>query len=708
MKKTEMRTIIIAAAMVIMLLAKGGTELAARTIQVYHKPRIDGCQTLELATPGATTYDNIFFACGNYYVGSMTRYVRPIILFDRMDFGGIADRESIISAKLHFYILHDETEHGETYTSEARLFRINEPSLNHDNVNLFAALTGDGGDHTVIGSLVFHDGMTGHQIIEFPQDSFQSLHHAINGTDCTIGIAFYEFKGNDPPPYWCWDYVAISSGAEMVKLEIEIISEPRTIYVDADASGANDGSSWADAYNYLQDALVYASSNPEVNEVWVAAGIYTPDKNSNNPGGSGDRTETFRLIKGVSLYGGYAGFGASEPNERDVEGYETILSGDLNGDDGPSFANYDENSYHVVTGSATDETAVLDGFIITGGNAQGTEYHQRDGRGMYVYKGSALTVRNCRFIGNIAGEGGSLYIGGMVMLTNCTFSDNWDYGDALARAEERVKAEAEARVEAEARSRAEAEKKARAYAEAAKTDRAPRIVADAVDIGVYVGAVLSPQQIVINRIEKATAEKIEALQKINAAIEKKWEAYDALDQMLESGDYVDWRREDILIAKLKIYTATRDEQSSNNVLKESINKLEGSLSVLGYEVKPDVDNNSETPDLDTGTSGTVSLSPHKLAIVSIEEAIAEEAGALEKIDTALEKEKEAYDAFEQMLESGAYGDWKGEDILRAKLKVYIATWHGKYSKNVLKKSVDKLEDSLSVLGVEPGEGNASG
>jgi len=694
-----MRDIIIAAAMVIVLLTRGGTELAARTIQVYHKPRTS-CQTLELATPGATNYDNIF-ACGDYYVGSMTRYVRPIIPFDRMDFGGIADRESIVSAKLHFYILHDGTEQGETYTSEARLFRINEPSLNHDNVNLFAALTGDGGDHTVIGSLVFEDGMAGHQTIEFPQDSFQPLRNAINGTDCTVGIAFCEFVGNDPPDRY-WDYVAISSSAEMVKLEIEIISEPGIIYVDADASGANDGSSWADAYNYLQDALVYASSNPEVNEVWVAAGIYTPDKNSNNPGGSGDRTETFQLIKGVGLYGGYAGFGASESNERDVEAYETILSGDLNGDNGPSFANYDENSYYVVTGSGTDETAVLDGFIITGGNAQGTKFHQRNGRGMYVYKGSALTVRNCRFIGNIAGEGGSLYIGGMVMLTNCTFSDNWDYGDALARAEERVKAEAEAR------SRAEAEKKARAYAEAAKTARAPRIVADAVDIGVYGGAVLSPQQIVINRIEKATAEKVEALQKISAAIEKKWEAYDALDQMLESGDYVDWRREDILIAKLKIYTATLDGQSSNNVLKESIDKLQGSLSVLGYEVKPDVDNNGEIPDLDTGTSGTVSLSPHKLAIVSIEEAIAEEAGALEKIDTALEKEKEAYDAFEQMLESGAYGDWKGEDILRAKLKVYIATWHGKYSKNVLKKSIDKLEDSLSVLGVEPGEGNASG
>ena len=49
--------------------------------------------------------------------------------------------------------------------------------------------------------------------------------------------------------------------------------------------------------------------------------------------------------------------------------YETILSGDLAEDDEPNFVNNSDNSYHVVTGSGTNSTAILDGFTITAGNA---------------------------------------------------------------------------------------------------------------------------------------------------------------------------------------------------------------------------------------------------------------------------------------------------------------------------------------------------
>ena len=161
-----------------------------------------------------------------------------------------------------------------------------------------------------------------------------------------------------------------------------------TIYVDTTRNG--DGSSWADAYKYLQDGLAAATSG---DEIWVAEGIYTPDASSADPGGSGDRDATFGLINGVGIYGGFpAGGGVWE--DRDPNAYQTILSGDLNGDD-VDFTNNGDNSYHVVRATGTDATAVLDGFIITAGNADGSGI-DGDGGGMYNYQ-SSPTVTHCTF-----------------------------------------------------------------------------------------------------------------------------------------------------------------------------------------------------------------------------------------------------------------------------------------------------------------------
>jgi hypothetical protein len=219
------------------------------------------------------------------------------------------------------------------------------------------------------------------------------------------------------------------------------------ITVDAGAVGNNDGSSWVDAYSQLQSALAAASSGDEIR---VAQGLYKPAEVS------GNRAATFQLLNGVTIKGGYAGSGAPEPDIRDVDVYETILSGDLNGDDSPDFANNGENSYHVVTGSSTDETAVLDGLTVTGGNANVLDFDARGGGmhnsfgsptisdcvfsrnfaltmggGMFNYE-SCPTITGCVFIENRSDDdGGGIrnYINSHAIITNCDFSGNSAFED---------------------------------------------------------------------------------------------------------------------------------------------------------------------------------------------------------------------------------------------------------------------------------------
>jgi len=200
----------------------------------------------------------------------------------------------------------------------------------------------------------------------------------------------------------------------------------KVIYVDADAPGPfHTGSTWTYAYKHIQNALIEANFSLKPVEIHVAQGIYRPDETSTYPVGTGDRYATFQLINGVILKGGYAGNGQPDPDMRDFTIYETILSGDLHGDDGPNFTSNGENSYNVVTGSETDATAVLDGFTITAGNANGYDAEYSAGGGMFNIF-SNPTVTNCTFSGNWAtGSGGGMEnVVSNPTLTNCTFSGN--------------------------------------------------------------------------------------------------------------------------------------------------------------------------------------------------------------------------------------------------------------------------------------------
>jgi predicted outer membrane repeat protein/parallel beta-helix repeat protein len=199
-----------------------------------------------------------------------------------------------------------------------------------------------------------------------------------------------------------------------------------TLYVDDDGPVGGDGQSWSTCCRFLQDALLLAAALP-VTEIRVAQGTYVPDRDEATPGGSGDRGATFDLtgLDGVSIMGGFAGMGAPDPNARDIDSYPTVLSGDLLGNDLPGVGN-DENSYRVVSAWNLDDTTVLDGFTITGGNND-QPYPAWQGAGMYNYAGSPAIV-NCVFMANTATEGAGLYSVGNPTVTDCSFYGNYaDY-----------------------------------------------------------------------------------------------------------------------------------------------------------------------------------------------------------------------------------------------------------------------------------------
>ncbi|WP_206539804.1 choice-of-anchor Q domain-containing protein, partial [Psychroserpens damuponensis] len=137
-----------------------------------------------------------------------------------------------------------------------------------------------------------------------------------------------------------------------------------TIYVDANATGTNDGSSWANALTDIQTAIDITT--PGLSEIWVAQGIYTTGSS---------RADTFLITELVKLYGGFNGT-ETDITQRDPKTNVTVLSGDLNGDDSAILTNVEatrqDNAYHVVTlkGNFNSGT-IIDGFTISGANANG-------------------------------------------------------------------------------------------------------------------------------------------------------------------------------------------------------------------------------------------------------------------------------------------------------------------------------------------------
>jgi cysteine-rich repeat protein len=222
------------------------------------------------------------------------------------------------------------------------------------------------------------------------------------------------------------------------------------VFVDVMAVGANDGSSWADAFTSLRDALDSTTSG----EIWVARGTYFPDVGASaNPD---DPTATFILRSRVALFGGFMGNEVARV-QRDPAALPTVLSGDIAGP---------IRSEHVVTANAVVD-ARLDGFSIERGlssvggpalHVQASELvvsnctitrnaaqnyaatHDVTG-GAILAEGSVLQIEHSRISNNVASidgnettwtaRGGAIYVrGGSLVVEDTSFDDNTTFSDS--------------------------------------------------------------------------------------------------------------------------------------------------------------------------------------------------------------------------------------------------------------------------------------
>ncbi len=193
-------------------------------------------------------------------------------------------------------------------------------------------------------------------------------------------------------------------------------------------TGADDGSSWENAYRTVDGVSRALTAAVSGDQVWVAAGTYEPTSGT-------ARTVFITMKSGVAVYGGFTGT-ETDLAQRDLVGNPTILTGDLSRNDNGTTTNLADNSYHVVLATGVAATAVLDGFTVTGGYANGATASNYDkGGGIIILSNGQPTIRNCRFIGNRCTFGGGagyvLSAGGS--FTDCDFIDNLggSYGGAF-------------------------------------------------------------------------------------------------------------------------------------------------------------------------------------------------------------------------------------------------------------------------------------
>jgi len=211
----------------------------------------------------------------------------------------------------------------------------------------------------------------------------------------------------------------------------ECLEIPDIVFVDETATGTNDGTSWENAFTDFTDALESISNSNVLKWVWVAKGTYSPKKalriHSEEPCADGKRCHNFTLLNNVSIICGFSG-DETKLEQRDWVSNETIFSGDVDGDGTLS----EGDTYNLFFNFDIDETAIMDGCYIEGGNANYEnlafdDWHTKHGGGMYNISKAHPTIKNTTFRYNFAyiqGAGMMNNNGSNPTIENCHFENN--------------------------------------------------------------------------------------------------------------------------------------------------------------------------------------------------------------------------------------------------------------------------------------------
>lgn len=221
---------------------------------------------------------------------------------------------------------------------------------------------------------------------------------------------------------------------EATNINPEDTGDALKVYVDVECAVAtHDGSSWANGYRSLNEAIAYLSGLDKETvgnkrlEVHVMEGDIWPRYAFTN---LDPQTATIDIPASASgatlyIYGGYHRSDDKISVERNPLIYRSVINGNHEG------KNIEDGLYHCIT-VAKGAAVCLDGFHIINGYAAG-EASRQYGAGLLVHDGANVTVNNCIFENNTAQEGSAIDArNASLTMNNCVVNNNTNITETAA------------------------------------------------------------------------------------------------------------------------------------------------------------------------------------------------------------------------------------------------------------------------------------